>query len=168
MVEYDDSWPGVFERLADLIRTALGPAVLALDHVGSTAVPGLAAKPIIDIDLTVADSSAEEAYVPPLEACRFRLIVREPWWYGHRMLRLPEPRCNLHVWGPGCAERARHIIFRDWLRTNPADREYYVRAKRAASAAAVSDRTTVEAYNAHKQAAVREIYGRAFLALGLA
>lgn len=78
---YDASWPAWYERLADLIRMALGPAVLALDHFGSTAVPGLDAKPIIDVDLTVADGAAEATYVPALEASGFPLLVGEPWWY---------------------------------------------------------------------------------------
>ena len=132
IAEYDPSWPARYERLAGLIRTALGPAALSLDHVGSTAVPGLAAKPTIDVDLTVADGAAESAYVPALEACGFQLVIREPWWYGHRLLRHREPGCNLHVWSPDCPEAARHVIFRDWLRANPDECELYLRAKRAA------------------------------------
>ena len=168
IAEYDASWPAQYERLADLIRNALGPAVLALDHVGSTAVPGLAAKPSIDLDLTVADGAAESTYVPALEACGFQLIVREAWWYGHRLLRHREPAGNLHVWSPHCPEAARHLIFRDWLRANPDECELYLRAKRAASEETMADAGNVEAYNAHKQAVIRQIYGRAFTALGLA
>ena len=165
---YDASWPAQFEQLAKVIRTALGPAVLALDHFGSTAVAGLAAKPIIDVDLTVADGAAEENYVPALEACGFQLVVREPWWYGHRLLRHREPACNLHVWSPDCPETARHLIFRDWLRANPGECDLYLRAKRAASQQAMAAAGNVEAYNAHKQAVIRQIYRRAFTALGLA
>jgi GrpB-like predicted nucleotidyltransferase (UPF0157 family) len=167
VAEYDSSWPLRYERLAHLIRAALGPTVLALDHVGSTAVPGLAAKPTIDVDLTVPDSGAESTYVPALEAFGFRLVIRESWWYGHRLLRHGEPRCNLHVWSPGCPEPARHLVFRDWLRANPADRELYARTKRTASERARAIDGDVEAYNAHKEAALREIYARAFTALGL-
>ena len=168
IAEYDVSWPAEYERVAGLIRTALGPAVLALDHVGSTAVPGLAAKPVIDVDLTVADGAAEARYVPALEASGFQLVVREPWWYGHRLLRHREPACNLHVWSPECPEAARHIIFRDWLRANPDECEFYLRAKRAASEETMAVAGDVEAYNAHKQAVIRQIYRRAFTALGLA
>lgn len=167
LVEYDTSWPVAYERLAERIRSALGSAVLALDHVGSTAVSGLAAKPVIDVDLTVPDVAAEADYVLALEDRGFRLVVREPWWYGHRLLRHRDPVCNLHVWPPGCAESARHIIFRDWLRGNPADRELYSRAKRSASARTASAGGNVEAYNAHKQDVIRQIYARAFNALGL-
>jgi GrpB-like predicted nucleotidyltransferase (UPF0157 family) len=165
---YNASWPGWYARLAELVRTALGPAVLALDHVGSTAVPGLDAKPIIDMDLTIADGSAEATYVPALEASGFQLIIREPWWYGHRLLRHREPACNLHVWSPDCPETARHLVFRDWLRANPEECELYVRAKRAASEQTMAAAGDVEAYNAHKQAVIRQIYGRAFAELGLA
>jgi GrpB-like predicted nucleotidyltransferase (UPF0157 family) len=167
IVAYDPSWPAAYERLADLIRAALGPAVLALDHVGSTAVPGLGAKPIIDVDLTVPDGAAETSYVPPLEAAGFQLIIREPWWYGHRLLRLRGPACNLHVWSPSCPEAARHLIFRDWLRANPVERERYLGAKLAASEQAIAVAGSVEAYNSHKQAVIRQIYRRAFSALGL-
>jgi GrpB-like predicted nucleotidyltransferase (UPF0157 family) len=168
IAEYDRSWPVQYERLAGVIRTALGPAVLGLDHVGSTAVPGLAAKPVIDVDLTVADGAAESTYVPALEACGFQLVIREPWWYGHRLLGHREPRCNLHVWSPDCPEAARHVIFRDWLRTNPDECESYLRAKRAALEHTMAAGGDVEAYNAHKQAVIRQIYGRAFTALDLA
>jgi GrpB-like predicted nucleotidyltransferase (UPF0157 family) len=147
IVPYDASWPARYQRLADVIRTALGAAVLALDDVGSTAVPGLDAKPIIDADLTVTDGAAEPSYVPPFEACGFELVIREPWWYGHRLLRHQGPRCNLHVWSPGCPESARHLIFRDWLRAHRARREIYVRAKRAAVQRTTSTGGGVEAYN---------------------
>ena len=168
IAEYDRSWPAQYERLAGVIRTALGPAVLGLEHVGSTAVPGLAAKPVIDVDLTVADGAAESTYVPALEARGFQLVIREPWWYGHRLLGHREPACNLHVWSPDCAEAARHLIFRDWLRANHDECELYQRAKRAASEETIAAAGNVEAYNAHKQAVIRQIYGRAFTALGLA
>ena len=168
LVPYDPAWPGGYRALADLIRTALGPAVLGLDHVGSTSVPGLVAKPIIDVDLTVAEGPDEPAYVPALQQYGFQLIVREPWWYGHRLLRHSEPACNLHVWSPDCPEAARHLIFRDWLRENPDERSLYVRPKRAAWEETVAAGGDVETYNAHKQAVIRQICGRAFAALGIA
>lgn len=168
IVAYDSSWPARYETLAELIRQALGTVVLALDHVGSTSVPGLDAKPIIDADLTVADGSAEATYVPALEQCGFRLVIREPWWYGHRMLRHAAPACNLHVWSPGCPEPARHLIFRDWLRANPDERELYAAAKHAAAEQTVAAGGDVETYNANKQAVIRQIYARAFARLGLA
>jgi GrpB-like predicted nucleotidyltransferase (UPF0157 family) len=165
---HDPSWPARYELIAGRIRTSLGAAVLALDHVGSTSVPGLDAKPIIDVDLTVSDGAAEASYVPALAECGFRLAIREPWWYGHRLLRGSEPACNLHVWSPDCPEPVRHVIFRDWLRANPDECEVYVRAKRAAAAQTLESGGDGEAYNARKQAVIRQIYGRAFIALGLA
>ena len=83
------------------IRDALGDRVLELEHVGSTSVAGLAAKPVIDIDLTVADSSDEAAYVGDLEAIGYELRIREPNWHEHRCLMMERPRSNLHVWTPG-------------------------------------------------------------------
>ncbi|MDR3033353.1 MAG: GrpB family protein, partial [Kitasatospora sp.] len=131
------------------------------------AVPGLAAKPIIDIDLTVADPGREDDYVPPLEAAGFRLTIREPWWHGHRLLRADEPSCNLHVFGFDSPELVKHRIFRDWLRGNPDERERYASAKRQAASEANSAGEHVMLYNARKQQVIREIYQRAFTAAGL-
>jgi GrpB-like predicted nucleotidyltransferase (UPF0157 family) len=116
----DPGWPRQYDGLADRIREALGWRVLQLEHVGSTAVPGLAAKLIIDIDLTVADPARERDYVPALETTGFRLMIREQWWHGHRMLRADEPPCNLDVFGFDSPELVKLRIFRDWLRGNPA------------------------------------------------
>jgi len=163
----DPAWPRQFDGLAGRIRDALGWRVLQLEHVGSTSVPGLAAKPVIDIDLTVADPGREQDYVPALEAIGFRLTIREPWWYGHRMLRAEEPRCNLHVFGFDSPELIRHRILRDWLRGNPADRDRYAATKRQAASDANAGGEHVMQYNARKQQVIREIYHRAFAAAGL-
>jgi GrpB-like predicted nucleotidyltransferase (UPF0157 family) len=130
LVDYDPAWPGLFEREAEKIRAALGERVLGLEHAGSTSVPGLAAKPIIDIVLTVADSADEGAYVPPLEAAGYELRIRERDWYEHRALKGTDPKVNLHVFSDGCPEIERMTTFRDRLRTNPADRDLYERTKR--------------------------------------
>lgn len=165
--EPDPAWLRWAGTQLDRVRGALGVRVLALQHVGSTAVPGLAAKPVVDLDLTVADPAAEAAYVPELERVGFRLVVREPWWQEHRCLRHEDPACNLHVFGPGAVEPVRHRIFRDWLRTHPDDRQRYAEAKRVAVADAVAAGEHVGQYNARKQQVVREIYDRAFVSLGL-
>ena len=167
MTEPDPGWPRRYRELAARIREALGWRVLELEHVGSTSVPGLPAKPIIDIDLTVADSGREQDYVPALEAAGFTLTIREPWWCGHRMLRTDEPRCNLHVFGPDSPELVRHRIFREWLRGNPADRDMYAAAKRRAASEANAQSEHVMQYNARKERVIREIYQRAFTAAGL-
>lgn len=130
VVDYDPDWPRQFATEAARIRAALGAHVLLLEHAGSTSVPGLAAKPIIDIVLVVRDSSDEAAYVPPLEAVGYVLRVREPDWYQHRVLKRVDPAVNLHVFSPGCPETERMLLMRDWLRTHEDDRDLYERTKR--------------------------------------
>lgn len=167
VVAADPSWPAQYVTLARLIADALGGAALAIEHFGSTAVADLPAKPVIDIDLTVSDSRDEESYVPALERCGFVLVVREPWWYEHRCLRHRDPACNLHVFSPDCPETARHRIFRDWLRAHPEDRTRYAAAKVAAARRTAAGGGHVMDYNARKEPIVRDIYVRAFRALGL-
>lgn len=167
VVDPDPTWPEQAAGLVATVRAALGPTVVSLEHVGSTSVPGLPAKPIIDLLLVVPDPADEDAYVPALEQQGFVLTVREPWWHGHRLLRHGQPRTNLHVLERGSAEAERMLMFRDWLRSRPDDRELYAEAKRAAAAAAAEAGEHVMQYNARKQAVVREIYGRVFAAAGL-
>ncbi|VXB11517.1 GrpB family protein [Aeromicrobium sp. 9AM] len=131
---YDPAWAATYETLAAGIRTALGPVATAVEHVGSTSVPGLAAKPIIDINLLVVDSADESAYVPALEAIGYVLHVREPGWHEHRLLRLEEPRVNLHVFTDGSPEHDRMIMFRDRLRADPAALELYLTTKQRLAA----------------------------------
>jgi len=163
----DPDWPRQYSVLAARIREALGWRVLQLEHVGSTSVPGLPAKPVIDVDLTVADPGREQDYIPALEQTGFRLVIREPWWHGHRVLRADAPPCNLHVFGFDSPELVKHRIFRDWLRGNPAERDRYAAAKRQAAAEANARGEHVMQYNARKQQVIREIYHRAFVAAGL-
>src|SRR5712691_6620116 len=158
LAEYDSEWPNWFARAAEEIRGALGDVVLRLDHVGSTSVPGLAAKPLIDINLVVADTTDEAVYVPKLEAAGYVLRVREPGWFEHRMLRGYDPPVNLHVFPPGCQELERMLVFRDWLRTNAADRELYARTKRELGA---QEWKYVQNYADAKTAVVEEILARA-------
>jgi GrpB-like predicted nucleotidyltransferase (UPF0157 family) len=130
VVDYDPEWPRLFRREADRIRAVLGDRALRVEHAGSTSVPGLAAKPIVDIVLEVADSGDEPAYVPAMEAAGYVLRIREPEWFQHRVFKGPDTNVNLHVFGEGCPEVDRMLMFRDWLRANQADRELYERAKR--------------------------------------
>lgn len=167
IVAPDPDWPVRYDELAARVRRALGWRVLELDHIGSTSVPGLPAKPIIDACLVIADPAAETAYVPPLEAEGFVLRVREPWWHEHRVLRHEAPWCNLHVFGPTSPEPIRHRIFRDWLRGNPDDLALYRDTKIAAAAAANAAGEHTMQYNARKQQVIREIHDRAFRAAGL-
>jgi len=127
---YDPRWPEMFADEASRIRAALGHLALAVEHVGSTAVPGLAAKNRLDIDLIVADPANEDGYVPRLEAAGYFLSSRDPDWYEHRCLWTRDHGVNLHVFGPDCDEYLRHVIFRDWLRTHPDDRDRYAAEKK--------------------------------------
>ncbi|MBR7828480.1 GrpB family protein [Actinospica sp. MGRD01-02] len=163
LTPYDPEWPARFAALADGIRAALGGTALEVEHVGSTSVPGLAAKDIIDIDLTVPDSADEPSYVPALEAIGYVLTIREPSWHQHRGLTLPAPRVNLHVFGPDCPETIRHRMFRDWLRTHPDDRDRYEQAKHDA----IPGGGHVMDYNRRKQDVLRDIYDRMFRAAGM-
>jgi len=167
VVASDPSWPAQFDELADRIRRALGDRILELEHIGSTSVPGLPAKPVIDIDLTVTDSSDEPAYVPALERADFVLTIREPRWHEHRCLTATSPPANLHVWSPASPEVIRHRMFRDWLRDHPDDRTRYADAKRASADASTAAGEAVMVYNLRKQPVVREILDRMFQAHGM-
>jgi GrpB-like predicted nucleotidyltransferase (UPF0157 family) len=127
-------WAAQYAREEERIRTALGPRAVQVDHVGSTSVPGLAAKPVIDIVLAVADSSDEIAYLPDLEAAGFVLQFREPEWYEHRFLRDHNPDVQVHVFTAGSPEVERMLLFRDRLRSRPEERELYERTKRELAA----------------------------------
>ncbi|QZY28897.1 GrpB family protein [Nocardioides coralli] len=167
VVEPDPGWPAAFDQVAGAIRAALGDRVLALEHVGSTAVADLPAKPVLDVDLVVADPADEAAYVPDLVAAGFHHVLREPWWHEHRLLKLRDPFTHLHVFGPDSPEVVRHRMFRDWLREHAEDRRRYAEAKRVASGATVRAGGTGMDYNRVKEPVVHEILDRMFRAHGL-
>ena len=131
LVEYDERWPDLFEKEAKRIRSILGNKVLLLEHVGSTSVPGLCAKPIIDILLVVENSADELSYVPVLEDAGYILRIREPEWFEHRMFKGPDTDIHLHVFSKGATEIERMLRFRDWLRSNENDRNKYAQIKRS-------------------------------------
>lgn len=167
IVPFDPAWSQAYRELASRVRNALGDRVLGLQHIGSTAVPGLPAKPVIDLDLTLADPAAEHDYVQDLQRQGFVLSIREPHWHEHRVLTSTEPRANLHVFGPDCPEVIRHAMFRDWLIAHPDDLLRYRDAKLAAAADFDADGGLVMQYNAKKQPVIREILDRMFRAHGL-
>ena len=134
IVDYDPAWPKKFEAHAKTIAGALDRAALRIEHIGSTSVQGLAAKPIIDILVVVADSADESAYLPQLEAAGYALRVREPDWNEHRMLRTLEQDVHVHVYSDGCPEIRRNLTFRDRLRRNADDRRRYEQTKRELAA----------------------------------
>jgi GrpB-like predicted nucleotidyltransferase (UPF0157 family) len=127
LVEYDSNWPTRFEKERTRIRQALGEGAIRIEHIGSTAVPGLAAKPIVDVLVTVADPDTEERFLPALVAAGYEVRVREP---GHRMLRTPSRDVHVHVWRDADPEVHRYIWFRDLLRRSPEDRAAYEQLKR--------------------------------------
>lgn len=157
---YDPAWPEAYAREEARIRDALGPRALAIEHVGSTAVPRLAAKDRIDIDLIVADPTDEDAYVPALARVGYTLRSRDPDWYEHRCLWTEGHTVNLHIFGPDCDEYLRHVILRDWLRTHPDDCKRYEAAK---FASAEENPWSMAAYVSGKAEIVVEILRRAGL-----
>lgn len=158
IVDYDPQWPDLFKSEADRIRAALGSLALRVEHTGSTSVPGLAAKPVIDIVLAVDDSGSERDYLPALQAAGYALLLREPAWHEHRLLNRLGAAVNLHVFSAQCPEIERMLVFRDWLRTHPEDRELYSRTKRAL---AEQEWKTVDDYAGAKTAVISQILCRA-------
>ena len=134
LAAYDRAWPGTFTREAGRIRDVLGEKVLLLEHVGSTSVPGLCAKPVIDMLLVVENSADEVSYGPALESQGYALRIREPDWYEHRCFKLSRFDGNLHIFSAGCPEIDRMLLFRDWVRREEDDRLRYERTKRQLAA----------------------------------
>jgi GrpB-like predicted nucleotidyltransferase (UPF0157 family) len=155
IVAHDPTWADRFAAERARIVAALGSAARRVDHIGSTAVPGLAAKPIIDIDLSVADPDDEPSYLPALEGAGYRLRVRQP---GHRMVRTDALDVHVHVCGVGSEWERRHLLFRDWLRRDAGDREAYAALKCALAEREWAD---MNAYAEAKGALIAEITARA-------
>lgn len=128
---------------------------MRVEHIGSTSVRGLAAKPIIDIDVSVSDLDDEEAWLPDLLTAGYVLRVREP---GHVMVRTPERDVHVHVCATGSEWETRHLVFRDWLRTHPDDRQRYEDVKRALAGREWAD---MNDYADAKDDIVAEIMARA-------
>ena len=116
IVEYDPEWPRLYAREEQRIRSTLGDRVVRIEHAGSTSVPGLPAKPLIDIVLEVPNSADEPSYVPDLEAAGYRVVIREPEWFEHRVFKGPDTNVNLHTFTAGCEEVDTMLLFRDHLR----------------------------------------------------
>lgn len=165
--EYNPAWPTMYERERSRIVGALGDRAIGIEHVGSTSVPGLAAKPIIDIQLVVQDCADDDAYVPALEAAGYVLRIREPAETGnplftgtepHRVFKGSDVDLNLHVWSLGSLEIPRNLVFRDWLRTHPEDLALYERTKRDLASRSWDN---VQQYADAKTAVIAEIRERA-------
>jgi GrpB-like predicted nucleotidyltransferase (UPF0157 family) len=158
IVDYDPRWAGQFHKHAEILARALDSTALAIEHVGSTSVPELAAKPIVDIDVVVEDSGDEARYLPAIVQAGYVLRVREPDWHQHRMFRTPELDVHVHVFSRGCIEFKRHIVFRDHLRKYGEDRLLYESVKRKL---AREDWPDMNAYARAKSDVVEEIIARA-------
>lgn len=163
LAEYDDAWPATYEAEAARIRATLGDRVRLLEHAGATSVPGLAAKPVIDIILAVDGSGDEAGYVPAMEAAGYVLRIREPEWFEHRLFKGPAAPINLHVFSEGCPEIERMLAFRDRLRTHDDERLRYEAAKRDLAA---REWTYVQHYADAKGEVVEAIIARALEAAG--
>jgi GrpB-like predicted nucleotidyltransferase (UPF0157 family) len=156
--DHDPRWPDLYAEHAARVRGALGERAVRVEHVGSTSVPGLAAKPIIDIVVEVPDSAEEPAYVEDLERAGYILRIREPEWFEHRLFKPADGGVNLHVFSAGCAETDRMVRFRDRLRVCDADRELYERTKRELAA---RDWKYMQQYADAKTGVVEDIMTRA-------
>ncbi|WPH03825.1 Hypothetical protein R9X50_00670800 [Acrodontium crateriforme] len=164
---YNPAWPFHFQEIRARIVAAIGTTALFIAHVGSTSIPGIAAKPVIDIDMVVKDVEDEASYVPALEAVGFQFLFRQPKWHAHRFLVGNQPiSCNLHVFGKQCPEVEKHRIFRDYLLGCDEDRELYARTKLQAVAASIREGENVQGYNGRKEKVILQILKRAFQSLG--
>lgn len=158
LVEYDDRWPEVYADQERRIRAALEDVAVEVHHAGSTSVPGLAAKPVIDVVLEVPDAADEPSYADALVAAGYAFAVREPEWWEHRLFKDRSPRVNLHVFGAECPEVARMLAFRDRLRSDEGDRLLYGRTKRELAA---REWARVQDYADAKAAVVTDVLSRA-------
>jgi GrpB-like predicted nucleotidyltransferase (UPF0157 family) len=158
LVEYDQRWPALYAREEGRIRSILGDRVLRIEHTGSTSVPGLPAKPIVDIVLEVPDAADEDRYAADLEAAGYVLAIRESDWLEHRLFKGPDTNVNLHVFSAGCPETDKMVLLRDRLRSNAEDRELYARTKRELAARGWK---YVQQYADAKTEVVQEILARA-------
>jgi GrpB-like predicted nucleotidyltransferase (UPF0157 family) len=158
LVDYDSAWAERFAAEASRISSALGARAVTIDHVGSTSVPGMAAKPIVDIVLAVPNPTAEADYVPVLEAIRYGLHLREPAWHEHRLLRPTDRSVNLHVFAAGEPEIGRMLRFRDRLRSSPEDFALYLATKHELAA---REWPSTQDYADAKSDVVEEILRRA-------
>jgi GrpB-like predicted nucleotidyltransferase (UPF0157 family) len=155
VVAYDLRWVARFEHERSRILETLGPAARRIDHVGSTAVEDLCAKPIVDIDVSVQDPADEGVYLPALERAGYRLRIREP---GHRMLRTRTRDVHVHIGEAGSPWERRHLLFRDWLRTSEPDRRLYSAVKMELATCVWADTND---YAKAKNDVIRQITARA-------
>ena len=157
---YDPGWPARYEAEAERLRKAIGDALVRVEHVGSTAVPGLAAKPVIDIQMSFRSMAPRSAYVEPLARLGYRWGL-DPWSDEHEFFSRDDDGSrafHIHVCPEGSEWERRHLMFRDWLRDHPEDAAAYERLKRALAEQHPRD---VYGYTDAKTSFVREVEARA-------
>ena len=157
--EYDPQWKLLFQHEKARIENALCGKEIIVEHVGSTSVPGLCAKPIIDILLLVPNSADETYYVGLLQDAGYVLRIREPEWFEHQMFKGKSLEVNLHVFSIGCKEADRMIDFRDWLIAHEDDSRLYANTKKHL---ATKDWKYVQQYADAKSEVVKEIFRHIF------
>ena len=158
VLPYNDAWPAEFEKIRGLLTAALGPCALKIEHVGSTSVPGLWAKPILDIDVVILDLTMFPEARRRLSAAAYRhdgdlgIPGREAFRYeGEIQL----PRHHLYLCARDAAELQRHLALRDYLRSHPDTAREYSRVKREGAALHPFD---IDAYILHKEPFILNIY----------
>jgi len=155
VVGYCREWPEIFIEHRNRLAAAVRGQSVVIEHIGSTSVPGLAAKPIIDVVVAVDDITAEEDYLPQLLAAGYELRVREP---GHRLVRTPELDVHVHIYAKGDLAVTNYLLLRDQLRSDAGDRELYARTKRELIAQGFDD---MNAYSDAKSEVIAGILSRA-------
>jgi len=158
VVDYDPHWAHIFLVHQQRIQTALAAVPVDIHHIGSTSVPGLPAKPIVDIAIAVDDITAEEDYLTPLLAAGYLLRVREP---AHRLVRTPERDVHVHILEKGDPAITRYLVFRDRLRSDADDRALYAETKKALIRQGFDD---MNAYSDAKTDVIAAIVARAVVA----
>jgi GrpB-like predicted nucleotidyltransferase (UPF0157 family) len=153
--DYDPAWPSRFAELEARIGSALGDGAHAIEHIGSTSVPHLAAKPVIDVLVVVPDVEEEHSYGTALQDEGFVLRVREA---GHRMFRTPDRDVHIHVYSSGDQAITDYLDLRDWLRVDRSDRALYEDVKRALTQRPWSD---MNDYADAKSDVIQQMLGRA-------
>lgn len=171
IVEPNPTWPQRFFNTKVRIEAVLGSTAVAVLHAGSTSVPGLPAKDVVDVDLVVKDIKDEASYIDALEGVGFSFLFREPEWHQHRFFVDEGDRpgaypINLHVFGQDCPEVERHRIFREWLLKSPEDLQLYATVKRECAAVSETAGESMQEYTLRKANIIREILDRAFRDLG--
>jgi GrpB-like predicted nucleotidyltransferase (UPF0157 family) len=155
LVDYDPEWPARFARIRERLAGALGATARTIEHIGSTAVPGIEAKPIIDVLVTVDEVEDEARYLPAIVELGYELRVRED---RHRMFRPASRDAHVHVCAEGGREQHDYLLLRDWLRHSAEDRGAYAGLKRKL---AIEDWPDVNYYARAKSPLISEILARA-------